>query len=222
MSTTSQELNQGAPPTDRNSPPGQHMRTLPPATVEGGTSLMEAFALRRSTREFDTRPLSLQHLSNVLWAAHGINRTRSGDHTAPSWRRIVAMDVYVAMQDGLYRYSPELQQLLPHLAVDLRAQSGAQEFAGVAPIDLIYVAHGDLLPDLDVHERRLVASVDTAFMGQNVYLYCAANGLATVFRGAMDHPALTKAMSLGPDAFVTFAQTVGYPLHAQDCPLHTS
>jgi nitroreductase len=180
--------------------------------------LMEALALRRSTREFDVHPLPLQHLSNVLWAAHGINRPVSGDHTAPTWRHIGAMDVYVAMQDGLYRYSPELQQLLPHRPMDLRTRTGSQDFVGVAPVDLIYVAHGDLLSDLDAHERRPVASVDAAFMGQNVYLYCAANGLATVFRGALDHSALEEAMALSVGQFVTFAQTVGYPRHSPGCP----
>jgi len=193
-------------------------RVLPPPSVRGGMPLMEAMSLRRSSRTFGTGPLSLQHISNILWAAAGINRPSGGDRTTPAWRHIAAISVYVATPDGLYRYSPEHRQLIHHLSADLRAMSGEQEFAGTAPLDLIYVAHGDMLMQLEEPERRLVASVDAAFMGQNVYLYCAANGLATVFRGAIDYPTLTAAMQLGPDEFVTFAQTIGHPRYVQDCP----
>ena len=89
--------------------------------------------------------------------------------------------------------------------------AGCQDFAATAQLDLVYVAHGERMPDISAEERRLYASVDTAFIGQNVYLFCASEGLATVFRGGVDYPRLAAAMRLDASGFVTFAQTVGYP-----------
>lgn len=79
-----------------------------------------------------------------------------------------------------------------------------------APLNLIYVAHGERMPDISPEERRLYASVDSGFIGQNVYLFCASEGLVTVFRGAVDYPKLGRTLRLPDQQFVTFAQTVGY------------
>ena len=188
----------------------QEKTILPAARTTGGIPLMQALQLRRSTREFAQRPLPRQVLSDLLWAAYGINRP-SGDRTAPYWRHIMVIDVYAAMADGVWLYDPKQHALLPHVAQDIRAQTGRQDFVGSAPLDLVYVAHGERMKDVSVEERRLYASVDTGFIGQNVYLYCASEGLATVFRGAVDYPRLAAAMQLDASEFVTFAQTVGYP-----------
>ncbi len=189
----------------------QGARTLPAPRKETGKPLMQALQLRRSTREYSPRVLTGQQLSEVLWAAYGVNRP-SGDRTAPYWRHIMVIDVYAAMADGVWRYDPQKHALLPHLDTDLRAQTGLQDFAGKAPLNLVYVAHGERMKDISPEERRLYASVDAAFAGQNVYLYCASEGLASVFRGAVDTAKLGQAMRLGDGQFVTFAQTVGYPV----------
>ena len=183
---------------------------LPPPRRKGGKPLIEALAFRRSTREYSDRPLPLQVLSDLLWSAFGVNRP-SGDRTAPYWRHIMVIDVYAAMADGVWLYEPKGHALRPHLRADIRAQTGQQDFVGTAPLNLIYVAHGDRMQDISPAERRLYASTDTGFIGQNVYLFCASEGLATVFRGAVDYEKLDKTMQLGADQFVTFAQTVGYP-----------
>lgn len=183
---------------------------LPPPRSSGGMPLIEALKLRRSTREYSDRPLPQQVLSDLLWSAFGINRS-SGDRTAPYWRHIMVIDVYAAMADGVWRYDPKEHSLFPHLRTDIRAQTGQQDFVRTAPLNLIYVAHGERMQDISSEERRLYASVDAGFIGQNVYLFCASEGLATVFRGAVDYRKLDQAMQLGPDQFVTFAQTVGYP-----------
>jgi len=149
-------------------------------------------------------------LSDILWAAYGINRP-NGDRTAPYWRHIMVIDVYAAMEDGVWLYDPKRHALLPHLPADIRAQTGRQDFVGAAPLNLVYVAHGERMKDLSAEDRKLFSCVDAAFIGQNVYLYCASAGLATVFRGAVDYALLEKAMRLGEGQFVTFAQTVGYP-----------
>lgn len=183
---------------------------LPAPRKTGGRPLMEALAQRRSTREFSPQPLPAQVLSNLLWAAYGVNRP-SGDRTAPYWRHVMVVDVYAAMADGVWLYDPGQHALVPYLPDDIRARTGLQDFVATAPLDLVYVAHGERMRDISPEERRLYASVDTGFIGQNVYLFCASEGLATVFRGGIDYAKLGAAMRLDAMTFVTFSQTVGYP-----------
>src|SRR5665647_2386838 len=182
---------------------------LPPPRSEGGMPLMNALKLRHSTREYSDRPLPAQTLSDLLWAAFGINRP-NGDRTAPYWRHVMVIDIYVAMADGVWQYEPRTHSLLPYLQDDIRAQTGLQDFVGIAPVDLVYIAHGERMTDVSPEDRRLYASVDAAFVGQNVYLFCASEDLATVFRGAVDHRKLAATLNLPDEQFVTFAQTVGY------------
>ncbi len=185
-------------------------RELPTPERAGGMPLMSALKLRHSTREYSERLLREQTVSNLLWAAFGINRP-SGDRTAPYWRHIMVIDIYLAMADGVWLYEPKGHALVPYMANDIRAQTGTQDFVATAPLNLIYVAHGERMTDISPADRRLYASVDTGFIGQNVYLFCASEGLVTVFRGAVDYPKLTRTLNLPDQQFVTFAQTVGYP-----------
>lgn len=188
----------------------EEVRSLPAPRKYVGRALMQALQARRSIREYSTRPLPAQVLSELLWAAYGINRP-GGERTAPYWRHIMVMDVYAAMADGLWLYDPKEHALRRHLGADIRAQTGLQDFVASAPLNLVYVVHGERMTDVSPEDRRLYGSVDAAFAGQNVYLYCASEGLATVFRGAIDYPKLARAMQLGEGQFVAFAQTVGYP-----------
>src|SRR5665647_1909413 len=183
---------------------------LPPPRTEGGKPLIQTLKLRRSIREYSDRPLPAQVLSDLLWAAFGVNRP-SGDRTAPYWRHVMVIDIYLTIADGVWLYEPKTHKLLPHSTEDLRKQTGLQDFVATAPLNLVYVAHGERMTDVSPEERRLYACVDASFIGQNVYLFCASAGLATVFRGAVDGPKLGKALNLPDQQFVTFAQTVGYP-----------
>lgn len=191
--------------------PSSQARILPPVRTHGGLPLIDALRLRHSTREYDNRALPIRLLSELLWAAFGINRSETGDRTAPYWRHVMVIDVYVAMADGVWIYAPGQHELLPYLATDIRATTGLQEFVNEAPAELIYVAHGERMHDVIAEDKRLYASVDAAFIGQNVYLFCASEGLGTVFRGAFDSKKLAHALKLGDKQFVTFVQTVGYP-----------
>jgi len=184
---------------------------LPAPRRRGGKTLKEALALRRSTREFQPRGLPLQVLSDLLWSAFGINRPGTGDRTAPYWRHVMVIDVYAAMADGVRLYEPESHRLLPYMPGDIRAKTGMQDFVATAPLNLVYVAHGDRMGDISERDQRLYASVDAAFIGQNVYLFCASQGLGTVFRGAFDGAGLGRILNLPSGQFVTFTQTVGYP-----------
>lgn len=183
---------------------------LPAPKTSGGMPLMQALKLRHSTREYTERPLPLPVLSDLLWAAFGVNRP-SGDRTVPYWRHIMVIDVYAAMADGVWFYDPKAHLLRKHLDADIRAATGQQDFVGAAPLNLVYVAHGERMHDVLPEDRRLYASVDAGFIGQNIYLFCASEGLASVFRAAIDYKKLAEAMQLEGEQFVTFAQTVGYP-----------
>ena len=186
------------------------VRALPPPNQAGGMPLMAALKLRRSIREYADKALPPQALSDLLWAGFGINRT-SGDRTSPYWRHVMVIDVYAAMADGVWLYDPKAHALTLYMKDDIRADTGLQDFVAKAPLNLIYVAHGERMVDVSPEDRRLYASVDSGFIGQNVYLYCASEGLASVFRGAVDYNKLTRRMKLAEQQFVTFAQTVGYP-----------
>jgi nitroreductase len=186
-------------------------KDMPPPRSEGGQSLTAALKLRRSTREYSDRPLPAQVLSDLLWAAFGVNRPANDGRTVPYWRHVMVIDVYLAMADGVWLYEPKTHKLQPHMKEDLRAQTGLQDFVATAPLNLVYVAHGERMTDVTPEERRLYACADASFIGQNVYLFCASEGLATVFRGAVDGPKLGQHLRLPDQQFVTFAQTVGYP-----------
>lgn len=182
---------------------------LPQPRKSGGMPLLAALQARHSTREYVDRPLPQQLLSDLLWAAFGINRP-SGDRTAPYWRHVMVIDLYLALADGVWLYEPSSHSLRLHLPDDIRGQTGHQDFVATAALNLIYVAHGERMTDVSPEERRLYASVDAGFIGQNVYLFCASEGLGTVFRGAVDYPRLARTLRLPDQQFVTFAQSVGY------------
>lgn len=184
---------------------------LPRPRTSGGRPLLDALAARHSTREYSDRELSPQLLSDLLWAANGINRSGSGGRTAPSARNWREVEVYVARADGLYLYHPDSHKLSHIWHGDLRAATGAQDFVGTAPLNLVYVADLALVDATDPLERRFFCAADAAFMAQNVYLFCASEGLACVVRGAVPRRELAQAMHLGQRQRVILAQTVGYP-----------
>jgi SagB-type dehydrogenase family enzyme len=184
---------------------------LPPPNLSSGKSLMQSLQLRKSSRDFSTKELPLGVLSNLLWAACGINRPENGRLTAPSAVNWQEIDIYVAMSEGLYLYSAKEHILKPVLNRDIRALTGKQSFVKEAPVNLIYVADLSKISRANVEEKNFYSAVDTGFISQNVYLYCASEGLATVVRGMVDKEALSKAMNLRDNQKIMLAQTVGYP-----------
>ena len=178
--------------------------------------LMKALADRRSTRDFAGRPLDLRLLSDLLWAADGVNRKDSGKRTAPTAMNRQDLDVYAATADGLYLYDAKAHALAPVLSQDVRALAGKQGFVASAPLDLIYVSDLSKVPGTEREEKLLMAGAHAGFVSQNVYLYCAAVGLATVVRAYIDKPKLAAAMKLAADDVIVLSQTVGYPGDAAD------
>jgi len=179
--------------------------------MDTGRPLMQVLKDRRSSREFSTETLPKQVLSNMLWAAFGVNRPDSGKRTAPSAMNWQEIDIYVATADGLYLYDAKKHALKPVLAEDIRALTGRQPFVQEAPVNLVYVASFSRMGEAKVDDKVFYSAANTGFIGQNVYLYCASEGLATVVRGLVDRQALSKVMRLRPDQRVILAQSVGYP-----------
>jgi SagB-type dehydrogenase family enzyme len=188
----------------------QEIIKLPAPKTSGGMPLLQALKERHSTREFSSEKLPMQTLSNLLWAAWGINR-EDGRRTAPSARNSQEMDVYIAKSDGLFLYEPKGHQLQKILDEDIRAATGTNEYVKDAALNIVYVA--DLtrgnLKGSDIIE--FYTGADTAFLAENVYLFCASENLAVVVRGSIDRANLAKQMKLRPDQKITLAQSVGYP-----------
>ena len=172
---------------------------------------MQVLKERKSLREFSTKKLPLQVLSNLLWAANGINRPQEAKRTAPSavnWQNI---DIYVSLAEGLYVYDAKSNMLRLILAEDVRAATGKQEFVKIAPLNLVYVADFSKIARGTDEDKNFYSAAHTGFISQNVYLFCASEGLSTVVRGMIDRQELAKVMKLRPDQKAIYAQTVGYP-----------
>jgi SagB-type dehydrogenase family enzyme len=184
---------------------------LPVPQTDGGRPLMQVLKDRKSLRSYSDRALPPQELSNLLWAACGVNRPGSGKRTAPTARNLQEIDVYVATAEGLYLFDAKAHALNLVLEKDIRAMTGTQGFVAEAPVNLVYVADHARMGGGSQASRDLYSGIDTGFISQNVYLYCASEGLATVVRGLVDRPKLAKEMGLRPNQKIVLAQTVGYP-----------
>ena len=183
---------------------------LPPEDTRGGPALMEALSKRRSSREFAPDPLPLPLLSNLLWAAYGMNRP-DGGRTAPSALDAQEIEVFVALPDGAYRYDAAAHELTLVAAHDLRRVTGYQDFVDEAPLDLVFVADHARMRMVPAGQREAFAHAAAGAIAQNVYLFAAANGLATVIRAWIDRDAIANALGLSHDEQVLLSQTVGFP-----------
>jgi hypothetical protein len=189
--------------------------------LDGGRPLMQVLKDRKSTRYYSDKEIPLQVLSNLLWAAYGINRPYRNLHTAPHARQEI--DIYVANVDGVFLYDARANLLNPVVAEDVRKWSGQQYpppgytgIIGDAPINLIYVwdsgeGKGKKASYYSEEINLCLAFANTGFISQNVYLYCASEGLVTVVRLWFDKPTLEKKMKLQTEQYATLVQSVGYP-----------
>jgi len=210
---------------------------LPKPQVTGGMPLMQALSARRTAREFSAEKLPLQTLSNLLWAAFGVNRaemagrTPKPGRTAPSAMNLQEIDLYVAFPEGVYVYEAIPHRLVPVVAKDLRALTNRNAAAGTAPLCFIFVEDQDKRPAPPAKTpsagappaanppagtpqaappRSTSGEVDAGFIGQNIYLFCASEGLNAWFYGT-DREGLAKALNLRPGQRALYGQAVGYP-----------
>jgi len=189
----------------------QKLIELPAPEKEGGKPLMEAMNERHSARAFANKNMPEQTLSNLLWAAYGINREEAGKHTTPTSRNVQDMQIYVTTQDGAFLYLPKQNALKRVVDEDIRAATGKQEFTANAAVNLIYVSDFSKYEGGDETSKQITASAHSGFIGQNVYLFCASEGLNTVFRAWIDKDLIHDKLQLSENQHVIYTQTVGYP-----------
>jgi len=176
---------------------------LPAPQIEGGLPLMQALSQRQTIRAFSSKELDIQTLSNLLWAANGFNR--SDKRTAPTARNLQELEVYLVLSSGWYWYDAKNNTLVQKGAEDIRALTGSQEFVATAPVNIVIVA------DVEKQPAKEYQYIDAGYISQNIYLFCASEGLGTVVRGLVNREALAKAMGLSEKQVVVVAQTVGFP-----------
>ena len=190
----------------------QEPKSIPLSKPQTGSdkSLMEALWKRRSSRKLSSEPLPVELLSNLLWAGFGINRP-DGKRTAPSAQNWQDIDIYVIRADGAYLFDAKGNQLKLIAPEDLRGVAATQAYAKEAPVNLIYVSDyaktGEKTTD---DARRLFSGFHSGAIAQNIYLYCASEGLATIVRAGIDIPGMIKALRLRPDQKITLSQREGW------------
>jgi SagB-type dehydrogenase family enzyme len=183
---------------------------LPAPQMQGGVPLMEALAKRHSSRDFAPTELPLQMLSDLLWAAYGVNRAADKGRTAPSALNAQEINLYVALPSGAYHYDAAGHQLELAAAGDIRRVTGYQDFVDDAPLDLVFVADFSHMKLVPAAQRESYASVAAGAISQNIYLFAASAGLSTVIRAWIDRTAIADALGLDHDQQVLLSQTVGF------------
>ncbi len=199
--------------------------TLLKPESDGGTSVLAALRARRTNRNISEKPLPPQMLSNLLWAAFGVNR-ESGPHGIPGRTAATAsnsqeIDLYVVLPEGIYLYDAVPHRLVPVITGDVRGKLGAhgrRNAAATAPVNLVFVADIAKYKKAPFQEPGLkdpeifksYYNIATGLIAGNVYLYAASIGLAAWFHNC-DKETLASILNLRPEQRVLYAQTVGYP-----------
>ena len=176
---------------------------LPAPVKTGGKPLMQALSERKSIRSYQDKSLSDQTLSNLLWAANGFNRPDK--RTAPTANNRQELELYVALESGIYLYEAQNNRLKLIRKGDFRKNTGVQDFVATAAANIIFVS------DLGKASSEQYAFTDCGFVAQNIYLYCASEGLGSVVRGSFDKDELAKLLNLTGKMQVLLTQSVGYP-----------
>ncbi|WP_313382215.1 SagB/ThcOx family dehydrogenase [Proteiniphilum saccharofermentans] len=176
---------------------------LPAPNKTGGKPLMQALNERKSIRSYQDKELTSQQLSDLLWAANGFNR--DDKRTAPTANNRQELELYVTTKNGVYFYDARNHLLKEVKKGDQRAQAGTQDFVARAALNLIFVS------DMEKASSREYAYTNCGFVAQNVYLYCASEGLGSVVRGSFDKDKLSELLKLNSNQQVLLTQSVGYP-----------
>ena len=181
-----------------------------PSFIKGKT-LMAALKDRRTGRNYDTKRLSLEDLSGILWAANGLNRPDEDKHTAPTARNVQNMDLYAFTPDGVYLYNAKANKLVRIKETDERAKTAVQDFAKTAPLNIVIVATYGKMQNAPMEHEKAMALMGAGYISQNIYLYAAAFDLETVARAMIDKQALKEVLNLNENQEALLAHSVGYP-----------
>ena len=184
---------------------------LPTPRMQGGRPILDVLKDRSSCRHFRCEPLPPRMLSDLLWAAFGVNRADTHGRTAPSTENWQEIAIYLTDANGVFLYAPTDHALIQQSSMDIRVEAGLQPHQEAAPLDLIYGADFSRATEASDEERRLYCVANAAFIAENVYLFCASEGIGTVVRGGINRPLVASAMKLSRNLRVIFAQSVGFP-----------
>ena len=186
---------------------------LNPPDLNKGISIMQALKKRKTHRDISDKKLTPQQLSELLWAADGINRP-DGKRTSPAAMAKYAVDIYVVLPEGVYLYDVAKHELTPIAKGDFRKQAGVQDFVFIAPVNLVYVLNlknwQNLSKPVPEQKRDFWIHCEVGFLAQNVHLYCASEGLGATIRGMIDEKKFSEVIKVKPEQ-VVLAQTVGCP-----------
>lgn len=187
---------------------------LPSPDTSGGMPLMQALKNRMSTKTFTERAIPQDQISNLLWAAFGINRPESGKRTAATAVNCQDIDIYVVFEKGAFVYQAREHRLIPVVNRDVRSLAATQQYAKAAPINLVYVSDYSKMANRFKDKKLIYAAFHAGSISQNVYLYCASAGLGAVVRDSVDRDGLKEALNLREDQVIVMAQSVGFaPSH---------
>jgi len=179
---------------------------LPEPTKKGGKPLMEALAERKSTREFSSKALTYQQISDLLWAGNGINR-EDGRRTAPSARNCQEIDMYVILPEGIYLYDPKSYSLIMKKTGEYRKDFILQDFASEVPLIIVFVANYEKMATMTKENMEFYGATDCGYVSQNIYLYCSSENLNTVVLGRIDRDKIKQLLGFNGKAIL--AQPVG-------------
>jgi hypothetical protein len=186
---------------------------LNPPDLNKGISVMQALKKRKTQRDISDKKLTLQQLSDLLWAADGINRP-DGKRTAPAAMAIYSVDIYAVLPEGVYLYDVAKHELKPVAKGDFRKLAGMQDFVFIAPVNLVYILNlkgwRNAQRPVSDEKRDLWVRFEVGLVAQNVNLYCASEGLGATVRGLIDQKKFGEVIKVRPEQ-VVLAQTIGYP-----------
>jgi Nitroreductase len=184
---------------------------LPEPNLNRTGTVMKALSERHSTREYASKALSLSDLSDLLWAANGVNRKDSGKRTAPSALNKQDVDIYVVLPEGSYLYDARNHQLNLVAEGDYRgAVAGGQSFVKAAPVSLVLVSDLSRFGDVKNARNSLMGAMDAGIVSQNISIFCSSANLATVPRASMDSAQLKKMLKLKDSQIPMMNHPVGY------------
>lgn len=185
---------------------------LPRPDTSRGLPVMEALQHRHSEREFADRMLTEADLSDLLWAANGVNRP-DGRRTAATALNKGDVDVYVITAEGAYFYNPSEHQLEQVAKGDHRELiRGGQEDFPLPPVTVVMATTPTRFGVGDNEQARLMGAVDVGIVSQNIALFCAGTGLVTVPRASMNSNAISTLLGLNDETIVLLNNPVGYPV----------
>lgn len=182
--------------------------SLPKPQKDGGKSITYCLQNRKSTKEFSSKAISEQQISNILWAAYGFNRPDK--RTVPSAMNCQEFTLYVFLPSGIYRWNDKTNELIQLSKGDSRKVAGKQDYVATAAMNIVYVADYSKMGSIDASNASNMAHADCGFIAQNVYLQCASEGLGCVIRGYVDKDAVAKTLNLSAKEHVILSQSIGY------------